>query len=301
MSILARHYSRRRFLHDSSLLASAFLLPSGFLLAQKKSTKPHAEVCKQKFAFAAELGLPDKTMSEIMATMGWTFLNEPYKAHTLEAPGKERLIVNLKEFDCVTFVETTLALARCIKLKKMSFDEFKRQVQLIRYRTGKIDGYPSRLHYFTDWIDDNEKKGIVQNVTRELGGVEFEKTYNFMSTHRESYKQLSNTRVFEAIKRQEEDLTCRNHFYLQKEHIQSAREQILDGDIIGITTTIDGLDITHTGMAYRFQGYLRFLHAPLSVGNIQITKRTIVDYLAIQEKSTGIMVARPLDPTTQPS
>jgi hypothetical protein len=282
-------------------LAGALLLPSERLFSQKRSADPHAEICKQKFAFALEHGLAGKTMNEIVAMIGWTFLNQPYKAHTLEAPGKERLIVNLKEFDCVTFVETTLALARCIKLKKMSFDAFKRQVQLIRYRTGKIDGYPSRLHYFTDWIDDNEKKGIVKNVTRELGGVEFEKTYNFMSTHRESYKQLSNPRFFEAIKRQEEDLTCRNHFYLQKEHIQSAREQILDGDIIGITTTIDGLDITHTGMAFRFQGYLRFLHAPLSAGTIQITKRTIVDYLAIQEKSTGIMVARPLDPTTQPS
>lgn len=240
-------------------------------------------------------------MSEIMAMIGWTFLNQPYKAHTLEAPGKERLIVNLKEFDCVTFIETTLALSRCVKLKKMTFDEFKKQLQFIRYRGGKIDGYPSRLHYFSDWIDDNEKKGVVRNVTREIGGVEFEKTFNFMSTHRESYKQLSNSKFFDAIKRQEEDLTCRRHYYLQKEHIQSAREQILDGDIIGITTTIDGLDITHTGMAYRFQGYLRFLHAPLSVGNIQITKRTIVDYLAIQEKSTGIMIARPLEPNTPPS
>lgn len=294
-----QHLTRRRFLRDSSLLASALFLPPDFLFGQKKNADPHAEVCKQKFDFAAQQGLSEKTMSEIMAVIGWTFLDQPYTAHTLERPGKERLIVNLKEFDCVTFVENTLALSRCVKSKTMTFDQFKKQLQLIRYRNGKINGYPSRLHYFSDWIDDNEKKGVVKNVTRELGGVEFGKTCNFMSTHRDSYKQLSNDKFFDAIKRTEEDLTCRKHFYLPKEHIQSAREQILDGDIIGITTTIEGLDITHTGMAYRSQGYLRFLHAPLSVGNIQITKRTLVDYLATQEKSTGIMVARALEPRVQ--
>ncbi len=288
--------SRRDFLKYSVLAAGwSFLLPPSFIFGSKKAD-PNQETCTTKFEFAASERLVDKSMSEVMAAIGHSFLDAPYKGHTLEVGGKERLIVNLQEFDCVTFVESTFALARCIKLNKMTFDDFKKQLQLIRYRGGKINGYPSRLHYFSDWIDDNEKKGLIKNVAHELGGVPYDKTINFMSTHRSSYKQLGNGANFQAITNTEAELNKRPHFYLPKLNIQDAREAIQDGDIIGITTSIDGLDITHTGMAFRLQGYLRFLHAPLSVGTIQITKRTIVDYLAVYEKHTGIMIARPVEP-----
>lgn len=292
------NHTRRDFLKYSVLVTgSSFLLPPSFIFGSKK-TDPNQETCRKKFEFAEAEGLPAKTMSEVMAAIGHSFLDAPYKAYTLESQGKERLVVNLQEFDCVTFVESTFALSRCIKLNKMTFEEFKKQLQLIRYRGGKINGYPSRLHYFSDWIDDNEKKGLVKNVARELGGIPYDKTINFMSTNRSSYKQLSSPANFRAITATEAELNKRPHFFLPKLSIQDARESIQDGDIIGITTSIDGLDITHTGLAFRLQGYLRFLHAPLSVGTIQITKRTIVDYLAVYEKHTGIMVARPVEPKT---
>jgi hypothetical protein len=289
--------SRRDFLKYSALAAgSAFLFPDELLTGQKKPG-PHEEVLKKKFDLAKSEGLADKSMSEVMGAIGQSFLEQPYKEHTLEQAGKERLVINLKEFDCVTFVENTLAISRCIKLKKTTFEDFKKQLQLIRYRGGKISGYPSRLHYFSDWIDDNEKKGIVKNVAQELGGSSFDKQINFMSTHRDSYKLLKTEQFYTAIKSQEAELNTRKHFFIQKQNVQAAREQILDGDIIGIATTIDGLDITHTGMAIRFQGYLRLLHAPLSGGSVQITKRTIVDYLGQEESRTGIMIARPVEPT----
>jgi hypothetical protein len=288
--------TRREFLKYSALAAgSAVFFPEALLFAQNNAD-PHSEIFDQKMEFAKNSGLGEKPINEVMASIGQSFLDAPYKAHTLEVGDKEHLVVNLMEFDCVTFVENTLALARCVKLKKAAFGEFRKQLQLIRYRGGKINGYPSRLHYFSDWIDDNEKKGIVRNVSHELGGVPFEKSLDFMSTHRDSYRHLKNPKHLEAITKQEKALDLRKHFYLPKQNLQTVREEIKDGDIIGITTSIEGLDITHTGMAFRLQGYLRFLHAPLSAGTIQITKRTIVDYLAIQEKSTGIMVARPLEP-----
>lgn len=236
-------------------------------------------------------------MGAIMAAIGLSFLESPYKSKTLEVPGKERLVVNLREFDCVTFVEATLALSRCIALKRKTVGEFNSQLQLIRYRDGKINGYPSRLHYFSDWIDDNEKKGTARNITRDLGGLSYEKPINYISTHRQSYKQLKNNEHLQAVKGTETELSLRNHYYVPKGKIQEVRHLIQDGDIIGITTSIEGLDIIHTGMACHYQGYLRFLHAPLSSGSIQITKRTIVDHLAQFEKQTGIMVARPVDPT----
>ncbi len=286
--------SRREFLRYSALAAGSVVFFPELLLAGN----PHQDVFNKTMAFAATEGLADKSINDIVAAIGQSFLEAPYKEHTLEVGTKEHLVVNLKEFDCVTFVENSLALARCIKLRKTTFDEFKRQLQLIRYRGGKINGYPSRLHYFSDWIDDNERKGVVKNMAMELGGTEFVKSIDFMSTHRSSYKHLKNEKYFAAIKNTETELNARKHFYIPKENVQAARDRILDGDIVGIVTSIEGLDITHTGMAFRFQGYLRLLHAPLSGGNIQITKRTIVDYLGQDEKRIGIMIARPQNPNT---
>lgn len=271
------------------------LFPAEEVFGQKKPDI-HQQLLAQKFALARAEGLAEKSMSEIMAAVGQSFLQTPYKAHTLEVPGSERLVVNLQELDCVTFVESTLAIARCITLNTMSYEEYKKQLQLIRYRGGVIDGYTSRLHYFSDWIDDNEKKGVVRNIAQELGGAAFERQINFMTTHRDAYKQLKSAKIFNTIVEQEEALNARKHFYLPKESVQQAREHIWDGDIIGIVTTTEGLDIAHTGMAIRYQGYLRFLHAPLSQGAVQITKRTIADHLGQYESHIGIMIARPLDP-----
>ncbi len=287
--------SRRDFLRQSSLLAASTLLAPHAMFPQKKFD-PHAEICMRKFELAKKQGLPDQSMNEIVAAIGRSFLDAPYKAHTLEGNTTEKLVVNLKEFDCVTFVEGTLALARCVKMHKMTFEEFKRQLQFIRYRDGVIEGYASRLHYFSDWIDNNVQKGVLKNMAPELQGVPYEKRIHFMTTNRGSYTQLASDEVFDAIRGVETELNLRRRTYIPKSNLANVRDDILDGDIIGITTAIEGLDITHTGFALRFMNYQRFLHAPLSGQNIQITKRTIVDYLGQDEKRTGIMVARPLDP-----
>lgn len=277
------------------LAAGASVLPRLRLVADDEENA-HREILKNKFARAAAEGLRAKPIGDIVATIGVSFLEAPYKAHTLEAPGEERLVVNLREFDCVTFVESVLALARCVKLGTTTYEAFTKQLQFIRYRNGVIDGYPSRLHYFSDWIDDNETKRVVRNVAPALGGVPLEKTINYMSTHRSAYRQLKSASVYNAIVNVEKQLNTRKHFYLPKDRIQLLRDRIQDGDIVGITTSVEGLDVSHTGFAYRFMGLLRFLHAPLSTGTIQISKRSLVDYLGQEQSRTGIMIARPLEP-----
>ena len=86
----------------------------------------------------------------------------------MKIAGKEKLIVNVSGFDCTTFVETVLALAKCAAAGKLSRSEFRKNLKLIRYRQGKIDGYSSRLHYFTDWLSDNEKKKILKTFLVSL-------------------------------------------------------------------------------------------------------------------------------------
>ncbi len=289
--------SRRIFLQYSVLTAGASLLPTRrFFAGGAKDV--HREILEAKFALATAEDLHAKPIGDVVAAIGASFLGTPYRPHTLEVSGPERLVVNLQVFDCVTFVESVLAIARCMKLGSTTYEGFTKQLQLIRYRNGVIDGYPSRLHYFSDWIDNNEAKRVVRNVSPTLGGIPFEKTITYMSAHRSAYRQLKDESVYDAIVKTEGELNARKRFYLPKERIHAVQDQIQDGDVIGITTSVEGLDVAHTGFAYRSQGQLRFLHAPLSTGTVQITKHSLADYLSREPSRTGIMIARPLEPIT---
>lgn len=256
------------------------------------------QICRSKFRLADRESLQKRPMGEIMVAIGASFIGTRYASNILETPGDERLIVNLRELDCVTFVENTLALSRCITAGRHTFDQFKEELKFIRYRDGILNGYPSRLHYFSDWIENNETKNVVRNVSEEIGGVPYAKNLAFMSTHPASYKQLSNRRILDMIMNIESDISLRRRWYIPKEQLQGVEQKIESGDIIGITTSIEGLDISHTGMAIRTQGVLKYLHAPLSRGKVQISEQPLVEYLALHTEQTGIMVARPLAQTS---
>jgi hypothetical protein len=291
--------SRRSFIGQLAFLAGGMAIPASFRdQAFGKEKLTDEQICQRKFTLAIKESLQKRSIGEVMVAVGASFIATPYVANTLETLGDERLIVNLRGLDCVTFVENTLALSRCITMGAHTFDEFKEELKFIRYRGGLLNGYPSRLHYFSDWIDDNETKNVVRNLSQEIGGVPYEKNLAFMSTHPASYKQLSNQRYLEKIIEIESDINHRQHYYIPKEQLKSVEQKIEPGDIIGITTSIEGLDITHTGMAIRTNGVLKYLHAPLSKGKVQISEQPLVEYLASHAEQTGIMVARPLAQTS---
>jgi len=294
--------SRREFLGKLAPLGLAVLAgeaavptrPAGEAVARGKTSDE--DILRQKVALADRESLRDRPVGEIVVAMGTSFIGTPYVAHTLEQPGEEHLVVNLRGLDCVTFVETTLALARCIKLGHADSASFRNQLQLIRYRGGKIDGYASRLHYFSDWIDDNEEKKVVRNMTATMGGAAYEKKITFMSSHPASYAPLANPDVLSGITAVESALNGRSHAYLQKSRLAGLEGTIEGGDILGITTSVEGLDIVHTGIAVRANGVLKYLHAPLSQGRVQITQKSLGEYLAMHPTQTGVMVARPVEP-----
>jgi cell wall-associated NlpC family hydrolase len=293
--------SRREFLRRIGLLAGVSMV------GEKRTARAASilqdlpltdeQICRRKFEVAARESLAGRPIGEIMVSIGASFLGTPYEAHTLEEEGPERLIVNLRGLDCVTFVETTLALSRCVKLGTGEFSDYAEQLRLIRYRKGIIDGYPSRLHYFSEWILENARKGLVADASRELGGVPFEQTTNFMSEHRSSYRQLSDNAVLGMVSKIEEELSRTARYYIPKEIIAKQEIAFRQGDIIGITTSVEGLDIAHTGIVVESNGAIRYLHAPLSGGVVQITESTLSEYLQKTKGRTGVMVARPLEPS----
>lgn len=287
--------TRRQFSRQLTFLAAAVVAaPSVF--RSRAGTLPGDEtVLKRTFEYARTKELAKLPVGGVVAALGRWYLGAPYVAHSLEASGPEQLVVNLRAFDCTTFIENMLALARCVKLGKESMAEFRFQLQLIRYRGGVLDGYPSRLHYFTDWIADNDAKNVVDDVTQTLGGVPRRNPVTFMSGHTESYAQLADPASLAAIKEAEARLTAMQRWYLPKKEVPKILPSLRDGDLIGITTSVEGLDVAHTGMVAVEGGVARFLHAPLSVGKVEIAGGSLADYLERHRTHDGIVVARPRD------
>jgi len=283
---------RRTFIQSLSFAA---IIPS-FTSIGSLLQDPDEAICLAKFEFAKAKGLAKKPILEVMVELGNTFLGTEYAAHTIEEPGEEHLVINLRTLDCVLFYENTFAISRCIKKGKMTFDDFKKEIQFIRYRDGIINGYPSRLHYTSDAFFNDEKKGLVRNITKQLGGVPYKKKINFMTTHIDSYRQLKDNPEFvKIIAAQEEEISKREMYYIPKEKLTEVEKNVPAGCIVGITTNIEGMDIAHTGITVHVDNRLHFMHAPNVGHKVMITEKSFADYLAGIKKQTGIMLVQPLE------
>lgn len=289
--------TRRNFIKTSAL--SAIFL-SSVPQAVKSMTNPFWDdydevICKKKFKLLIDGDVKSMSIGDAIAEVGKSFIDTDYVAGTLDKNMSESLVINLTGLDCVTFVENCLVFARCIKQGKTSFDDYKAELKKVRYRDGKIDGYSSRLHYFCDWITNNEDKGIVKNITADIGGVSYNKNIDFMSTHTKSYKQLSNSSELDGIVAAENAINSRYYYYIPTKDISKSYDQMQTGDIIATTTSIGGLDVTHTGYVYKESGGTYFMHASSKSKRVIISGEELQEYVAGDSKKTGIMVARPMD------
>ena len=247
------------------------------------------EIYNRKVQNAKGAALDDFTLN-----IAKSFLNRPYKSHTLEGNQNEKLVTNLREFDCSTFVESCIAMGLTYRKDDISFDKFKKYLQRLRYyKNGKIKGYESRINYFSDWLYTHEEDGLLQDVTASMGGVEWKKNINFMSTHWNKYPFPKDNELLEKIQKIEEKINGQSFTYIPKTKIKSIENQFLNGDIIGITTNIDGLDITHEGFAIRLQDKrVYLLHASSDFKRVMVTDKPLSEYMAKNKNQTGIMVAR---------
>jgi hypothetical protein len=256
------------------------------------------EKCDSIFQISVDKNLSQKPINEVLVEIGKSFIGTEYLAHGLETDGDEQLVINLLGLDCTTFVENVLALSRCVKEKQTSFEDYSEELQFIRYRDGIINGYPSRLHYFSDWIYNNVSKGIVEDITEQIVGKAIQFKLNFMSTHPESYKQLNeNPDLIPQIKIQEEEISSRIYYYIPKDEVELKEKFINEGDIIAITTTVEGLDIGHLGIAVKMDDErIHLLHAPTVNTKVHITKEPLSDYLMKYKRHSGVIVLKPLEP-----
>ena len=271
-----------------------FLLISTLGFAQQITCSPKDKIAVEQKILAIQ-GLQQVDFGNTIVAVGKSFLKTPYVAKTLEIGKTETLVVNLHGLDCTTFVENVLAFAMLLKQKEDTFNNFTKNLELIRYKDGALEGYASRLHYFSEWIANNAEKGLVKDITGDIGGEEITKDIDFMSTHRDLYPFLADASNFDKIKASENYLNNQSICVLAQDKIVENEHLIQSGDIIALATSINGLDVTHTGIATREKdGRIHLLHASTGSMEVEISKLPLADYLKGIKSNTGIMVARPL-------
>jgi len=256
------------------------------------------EAFERLLAQAREWRWIDRPIGERIGAIGMALRQTPYADGTLELfEDREVCSVNLLGLDCVTFFENALAFSRMLRRGGSTPEALLTEITFTRYRHGQLTDYASRLHYMSDWFFDNENKRVVRLITRELpGAARFTKRVGFMSAHPEAYRQLkTNVTMVRKIARIEADINARTMHYLPKEKVATAGASLMTGDIVGITTTIDGLDCSHAGLCYRdADGVLRLLHASTTSRTV-VLDEDLATYLASVATHTGVIVARPLE------
>jgi hypothetical protein len=312
--------SRRDLLRAAAVTAAALALPVPFGACARGlrtgaqppdalSNRPGEADRQRLTSWAGTLRAERLTQTEIpigpaATRVGELAVGTPYVAFTLEeylrAGGSpsatEPLTLSLTRFDCVSLVESCLAVARVADdSAPPTWERFAHETERMRYRDGVRRDYASRLHYFSEWISDGARRSLLRDLGATLGGVEDARPLRFMTEHRTSYPGLADNAVFRAIGEMERSLDDQPRRVVPTDRIPDVSDRIETGDVLAFATAIPGLDVSHAAFAYRdVHGVLRVLHAPLSGGVVEVTSATLPEYVAAIRRSTGILVARPL-------
>jgi hypothetical protein len=297
------------------LLVGAAMLWSPFEPHRPPLTVPQAEagggawldddwsLFDRKVRWAVAQGLDTVPLPRAIAEIGRSFVGTAYVPSTLEVEGPERVVINFRGLDCVTFVENVFALARFVRAggverlgnRPDAESAYAALLAEIRYRDGVLNGYPSRLHYFSDWVTDNARRGLLTDISGELGGELDQEPIDFMSTHPDAYRQLAEPENLARVRQDETRLNATGRRFVPEDRLAAVADQIRDGDIIAATSTVAGLDVAHTGLALWVDGALRLLHAPLVGDSVEISTTSLAERILGIAGQDGVIVARPVD------
>jgi hypothetical protein len=249
-----------------------------------------------------ELGAPgpDESFGNFLVRAAVLKWHSPY-AHRKETYGPERLRVDLSRFDCVTLIDTSMAVARCAWLGDATETCFIKELVASRYRNGTMGDFASRLHYLEDWLEDNRARLRMEDWTQKLGGLLLRRHFFYMSGHPYLFPPMTELQEREAIAKTEARLSEQTFAVLVRPSIQQAEGQLREGDVVGVVTTEPGRLIGHVGLiTHSKRGTARFLHASSHHRRVIVTRRSLADYVLRRRDRWGIMVARPRPPGPRP-
>jgi hypothetical protein len=231
------------------------------------------------------------TLPELTLRMAESFKGTPYVAHTLEGKPVEQLVCRFDALDCTTLVDVAVSLALA-RQKNLTYEQFLSELTRLRYVNGTIDGYASRQHYFLSWRNENQQRGLLVDISESLGGIPYEKQINFMSAHADLYKGITTSDLLEKIRENEKNVNGQRYSYIPKASVRVIESQLADGDIIGITSTVPGLDCNHQGIVKMINKRAYLVHASTTAQRVITSQVPLTDYLNSVKRHSGIIVLR---------
>lgn len=240
---------------------------------------------------------PDEAYGALVVRAAMAQLGRPY----LDPPapvGPERMEIRLRDFQCVSLVESSLSVARCLTLGEADAPCFVREVEGFRYRDGTLGDFASKLHYFSEWVTDNARRGRLRELSYELGGRPTPTTYDFMTRHRGRYAPMAEADVFAAVERVERDLATQPlPVVVGRGAVKAAQARLETGDVLALTGTRPGLIVSHAALVYvDLKGVRHLLHASSTQRRVMMQTEDIASYVLRRPERTGFMAARPLPP-----
>jgi N-acetylmuramoyl-L-alanine amidase-like len=279
------------------------------VLASAESRLPFGTIFKGRDRFDNLVGKARQEnwkalpIGERTAAVGRALVGTRYKSFTLEIDNRiEAPSANFNGMDCWTFYEIALAFARMLNDPEDNWtpEQLLHYIELDRYRGGHCTGeYLSRLHYLEDWLADNDRRGLVEDLTHSLGGTSVPHSAREMTVGWRHYRYLAaNRSLLGPLAQMEARVSSRPLYQIPKNHVASIEGKLRSGDIIGIISRDRGglYSTSHVGLALRTpDGSLHFMHAssPRNYGKV-VVDSTLSSYLARYRTDSGILVARPL-------
>jgi hypothetical protein len=284
----------------TGFVASASLTLACASLANDESTLLTGEFTGGIEAWYDAVGTPreKESFGEYLARVALVQHGVPYDVE-VPPPGEEELRVRLDRFECVSFIESSLAIARCGFRSEPTVECYLDEVVASRYRNGQREGYDSRLHYFVDWLFDNERRGRLHNFTADVGGEPTRAEFFLISERqlpRSTLPQSEIQKLRQSLVRTERRLTDTEHSVLTRDTAPDVLDRLEDGDIVAIVRERPGLLVHHAGFVYRASGVPRLLHASSYHERVVLTIEDITDYLLRRPERKGVIVSRPTAP-----
>ena len=193
------------------------------------------------------------------------FLGSPYFANPLEGgpDTPEVFKASLEGFDCVTYIETVLALAR-----SRSVDQFIVEMREMRYAGGRVDFY-HRNHYMVDWAARNEGRGIIKDITTGPKAVVKTRTLS----------------LIESLPAKTATFRC-----FPKRSLNKIQSGIETGDVMLFASTRKALDVFHAGILIKGDGETLLRHASRTAG--RVIEQNLASFTGAHRMS-GMILLRP--------
>ena len=212
---------------------------------------------------------PHRTVPARVEALSASLLGCRYEAHGLvgSADVPEAFVAPLESFDCVTYVETVLALAR-----SRDPEGFARELRRIRYDGGEV-AWERRNHYMTGWARRNARAGVVKGVPAGALATRKEKLLDAVP----------------GLPPRRARFAC-----VPKARFAALAPRLANGDVLLFASTKANLDVFHCGFLVKGGGAWRLRHASRSAG--RVVEEELSPFLRAN-RMAGLIVVRLLEAT----